>query len=1385
MIQNPTHVVPATPGIKTLAVATRWVLWIVFAAWSLFALSWVALHGVIVPRIGEARPLIERWASASLGLAVRLGEVRADSGSGWLPAFMPALELRDVRLLDEQGRQVLHLPLVHAALSVGSLWRLGFEQVVIEQPVLDVRRDAQGRIKVAGLDLLGPGDDAALDWFFSQSEFVIRGGTLRWTDELRAQPPLVLQGLELVARNGVRAHQIRLDATPPPEWGQRFSLRGHFRQPWLAGWRAGAAEQPIWQSWDGELYADFPQLDLLPWRAAFDGSVAGLRLHSGRGALRAWAGLRQGKIESVTTDLALRDVQAQLQPQRPALALAQLDGRLQAQWNSAGLILASEDLRFRTREGLLWPAARWRLERSAARPGRAEAVSLSADRLELATLSALARHLPLDSADQELLASLAPAGRVEGLNARWQGGGADAAAAAKPLSRYQAQGRVVGLSLQGRPSGRLSPYGNYPLPGRPGISGATLEFDFNHAGGQAQLSIENGVIELPDVFEDPRIALQQLSAAVRWRVQGEHIEVELERLQAANADLEGTAQARWHTSDAALSPARSRFPGVLDLNARLTRADATRVHRYLPLSVLPDARRYVREAVRAGSASRVDFRIRGDLYDMPFHSPASRQAAGEFRIGALLHGVELDYVPPHLQSPGDLPWPALRGASAEFLLDRSALKISGLQAGVQGAPNVRLHQAGVTIDDVYQSVLVAHAQLQGPAHEVLAFVQHSPLNQMTQRALAQARISGALSGQFRLQVPIFDSAASRVSGTLRLSDNDVQFSPDTPLLARSSASVAFSETGFYVTQAQARLYGGVLRFEGGMQPEANGQSQIEFRGQGTASAEGLRDAGLGYVSRLFRHASGSSAYSAQLRFRAGVPELLVSSNLQGMAIGLPAPLNKSAAAYLPLRFENTVLSVLDARAHTDRLLLELGTPLAPLARLDFERDISSAEPRVLRGSVALGLASGAALPMPAQGVAASMQFDQIDVDAWARAFTAVTGADARSPVSPSPPVAAALSASLDYLPSVLALRAERLTLAGRSFHRVVAGGSRAGTQWRANLAADEFSGYIEYHQGGAQTAGSVFARLTHLQLEPTAVREVEQLLQHKPDRVPALDIVVDALSLAGRHLGRVEVQAVNRGALARPGEWHLTRLQVSLPEARLSASGNWAAAARRTALQLRLEIDDSGRLLERFGHAGLVRGGKGRIEGSLSWLGSPLALDYASLSGQLRADIERGQFLQVDPGAAKLLSVLSLQSLPRRLALDFRDVFSEGFAFDFVRGDARVERGVLWTNNLQMKGVNAAVLMEGSADLAREQQDLRVVVVPEINAGTASLIATAINPAVGLGSFLAQFLLRQPLQSAATQHFHISGSWADPKVERTERRAPAHDEAQAPTPTLQ
>ncbi|MBL0918874.1 MAG: TIGR02099 family protein [Hydrogenophaga sp.] len=1365
---------PAGRVLRLWALAMRVLLWLLAGLWGIFLLTWIVLQAWIVPRIETWRPDLERWATQAVGVEVRIGSIHslpAPAGAGWLPPLVPSFELREVQLLDAGGRRALQLPVVRGAVSVASLWRGGFEQILIERPVLDVRRLVSGRIQIAGIESSaegGGGGGTGIDWFFDQSEFVIRGGTVRWIDERRAQPPVLLRELDFVARNGHRSHELRLDASPEPEWGDRFSLRAQLREPLLRLPGAAPRSEP-WQDWTGQVYAEFARVDVARLRRHADFSEQGVEVRSGQGALRAWVRLQRGQVEGVTLDAALGGVDLQLGPELPALALEHLDGRLEASWSGAAWTLSTERLAFRTPEGLAWDGASVRVEHQPARERQGPRTAVQAQGVDLATLAGMAERLPLPADARGWLARLQPRGRLERIDLLWQARGSG------PMAEHtvaRAQGRVSGLALAGEPSGRLSRSGRFPLPGRPGVEGADIDFELDQDGGRAQLALRQGALDFPDVFETTRIDLDRLDARVRWRVQGERIEVDLDEGSFANAHAEGSLRVRWHTGDPATSPARARFPGVLDLTANLTRADGTAVHRYLPLSVRESARHYVREAVLAGGSRQVGFRVQGEIQDIPFDEP--QHTPGTFRITAALEGVDFNHLPTFLQAPGDAPWPGVRRARAQFELDRAAMRITGIEGELEGASGVRVDRGSVIVENlVHEPVVQVRVRASGPGASMLGHVQRTPINAYTQQALARATANGPAVAEVQIDLPLQDLRATRVRGSVQLDGTDLRITPASPLLARARGKLDFTEDGFTFTGARAQVLGGELVFDGGLRADAQGQPALQFRGQGTASAAGLREGGLGPASALFAHASGSTAYAVQLGFRGGEPELRINSTLQGLALQLPAPLAKPAEATWPARFDSSVSALqADGRAARERWLLTLGPANQPVIDLHLERELGNAAAGP-RGSVAIGLPAGERAPLPERGIAVQARVGELDLDRWRRL------ADA----TPVPGVEAAA-----WMPDTLSLQADAVVMDARRFQRVLIGASREGASWRASVDADELNGYVEYRPAGAGSAGSVYARLARLTLPKAAPREVERLLE-QPTTVPALDIAVDELQWDGRSLGRVEVEAVNRGGPVRVGEWRLNALRVTLPEARLSASGNWAplaaqgdagtGAQRRTALQFRLDVQDSGALLERFGREGLVRGGRGRLEGNVGWLGTPFAPDYPSLAGQLKLDVERGQFLKAEPGAGRLLGVLSLQALPRRLTLDFRDVFSEGFAFDFVRGDARIERGVVHTNNLQMKGVNAAVLMEGTADLARETQDIKVVVVPELNAGTASLIATAINPAVGLGTFLAQFLLRQPLQSAATQEFRVSGNWADPQVEKVARSpAPA-------SPTLQ
>ena len=1373
----------------------RGLLWLVASAWLLFGLSWWVLHGWIVPRIAEFRPRLEQQASKALGVPVRIGQITGRSVGG-----MPSFELHDVTLLDSQGREAVRLARVVGALSPSSLWGLGFEQLVIDRPELDIRRAADGKIFVGGLDVSKDSDTGhsdVADWFFSQIEFVVRDGTVRWTDEMRQAPPLALRQVDAVMRNGRQRHRMRLDATPPPEWGERFSLRGIFRQPLLTGHSGDV------KTWTGQVYGDFSRVDVSQVQHYASLASLGISLNRGEGSMRAWLDVSKGKITSALADVALREVDVRLGTKLEPLRLVSLDGRLGASQHERGFDFTTEGLQFRARDGLQWPGGNLALVHTNQTKSAAENTTLKADRLDLATLGQIASRLPLDSGLQAKLASLSPEGLVETLDARWQG----------PLdapTAFTVKGRVAGLRVAALPApapapGRRGAAADEAVPGRPGLSGATVDFNLTQDGGQASVKIVRGALELPGIFEDPKVLLDQLTTEAKWKLAGSKIELQLRNLQFSNADAQGQAQVRWQTDDRVSGPPSAgnspdrRFPGILDLQGSLSRGDGSRVHRYLPLVLTADVRHYVRDAVVKGQVSEVKFKVKGTVENLPFTNPAQ----GDFQVSAKVNKGHFVYVPPSLQPPGAAPWPALTELSGELVFNRASLEVKGASGQVAGLPGLQLVKGDARIADLIHSATVeVTTDIKGTLSDALGFVNTSPVGSMTDQVLAQATAGGSADYRFRLRLPIDDIEKSTVEGTVTLPGNDVKFAAQAPLLSRLKGVVNITDKGFSVAGAQAGLLGGDIRIDGGTRAGGaapDNKTSVAFKAQGSVTAEGLRQAkDIGLVSRLAAHANGSAGYTASVLFRRGVPEVLIASSLQGMALNLPAPFTKSAETLLPLRFENALLpgTLQAGQMLQDQLSLTIGR----LAAVNFVRDVSGAEPRVIRGGIGVGLEPGESVPAPAAGVGANINLARVDIDAWEKMLDDATGGGLSQAIA-APPSAAGSDAPtpfVSYLPTLMAVRARELTVQGRTLNHVVVGASRDGLNWRANIDATELDGYLEFRQPGAQSAGRLYARLSRLSLAASQASEVEAILEEQPASIPALDIVVENMELRGKKLGRVEIDAVNRNASAAEGgvrEWRLNKFNVILPEAVLTASGNWAAVVptgprvalpqgerRRSAMNFKLDIADSGALLKRFGMDGVIRRGKGRLEGQVAWIGSPLDLDFPSLSGQFNVNVESGQFLKADPGIAKLLGVLSLQSLPRRLTLDFRDVFSQGFAFDFVRGDIGIQQGVARTNNLQMSGVNAAVLMEGSADIEEETQDIKVVVVPEINAGTASLIATAINPVVGLGTFLAQMFLRRPLMEAATQEFHIDGTWADPKITKINRKTRAQTPVGEQTP---
>lgn len=1373
-----TAVVVKAPSLQRRGLrALRWLLKSALiglvAVWSVLLLLWLTLHWGILPHIAQWRGAMETRASTALGVPVRIGDVQADS-RGWLPSF----ELRQVVLLDTQGRPALVLPRVVAAVSPRSLlaWDLRFTQLLIEGAQLEVRRDGRGRVHVAGFDLEAPERDpadegAALRWFLKQPEVVIRGASLRWTDELRQAPPLALADVRLVLRNGLSHHAVQLDATPPPAWGERFTLQGRFTEPLI--------HTDDTMRWSGTLHADLPRAAIHALQRHVSLPLA---MVEGEGALRAWVELRRGQPVSATVDLALREVKLKLTDQLETLSLAQVEGRLVATRDGERVRLDARQLAFRTGDGQTWPRGDLHVAWRQAADGAVVGGELGAAQLDIGIVARIAAALPIGEPVRRLLGETRPEGQVYDLSMRFDG-------APDAPRAYQAQGRIEALSLVpgARPS---SPQAH--VIGRPGIEQASLSFVVNELGGEAQLRLaRGGALAFPGVFDEPRIVFDELDAALQWRVEGSAQpgrlpiwSVQVKQARFGNADMQGSLAGRWTTGPGTAAGRGGRFPGRLDLQGELSRGVAARTARYLPRGIAVEARDYVARAVQAGQIGRTRFKVKGDLADFPFADRGgdgrASAAGGEFLIAGRVNDVTLAYLPAEPARDGlparASPWPALTQLSGELVFDRGSMSFRQAQAQI-GAVRLSQVQGGIAAFGP-AARLVVDGQASGAASEMLRFVAETPVGGWIGQTLARATATGPAELRLAMDLPLAESsvpgtAPGSVKGSVLFAGNDLRVEPDTPLLANARGRVDFTGDGFHVVGASARVYGGEASFDGGSQADGS----LRFTGQGTVSAEALRQAPeLGAVARIAPLLSGQAAYRIALGHVRGHTEVQITSNLVGLAADLPAPLNKAAEQPLPLRYQQTLLPEVAGQPTRDQLRLELGTLLQATYQRELPREGSRDVARVLRG--ALGVNERPALP--ASGVLAALKLGRLDADAWQAVAGRLGGADATED-----------PAAASYLPTRLNLRVEQFHFGERRLNQLVAGLSAEAGKWRATLEAEQLAGYAEYRPvrraAGVQAAGQVYARLSRLSLPKSDVDQVVQLLEQQPASVPALDIVVDDFELRGKRLGRVEVEAVNRNeGSAEAREWRLNRLSISTPEARLSATGSWRAhgtGPRRSVMDFKLDLSDSGSFLERLGTGRAIRGGKGQLAGQVSWIGSPLALDYDSLGGRFHVAIESGQFLKAEPGAARLLGVMSLQSLPRRLLFDFRDVFQQGFAFDSIVGDVAIDQGVARTQNLRMRGVQAAVLMEGEADVQRETQDLRVVVLPELDAGTASLAYAAINPAIGLGTFLAQLLLRKPLLQANAREFHISGPWADPKVERIERKfsdpLPALDDAAA------
>jgi uncharacterized protein (TIGR02099 family) len=1338
-------------------------------AYFIFCALFLTLRYVVLPHIDDYKPAIERMASRAIGNPVTIATI----GASW-DGFRPRLALGDVVIHDQSGGSALTLPEVSASISwqtvlVGGL---RFHTLAITRPDLSIMRDTDGSLFVAGIPISRQNkNNDTMAWVLSQREIVIRQGRLRWDDRQRGAAELRLDDVDLVLRNNWLRHRIALKAVPPASLAAPLDVRADFLHSVFADDIADARQ------WSGVLYADLRNTDLALWKAYVDFPFA---LDRGTGSVRAWLNLDRARVADFTADLRLNDVSAQLGRGLQPLQLAAVTGRVVGtepvalvenkpgvpSFGANGHTVSLQDFSLRTSDGLMLPPTTISETFVPAQRKQSEKFSITAQLLDLQILGDLAGRLPLTPSQRQLLNDLSPRGRLQQFSAQWQGAYPD-------IETYRLKGAFQGLGLRAQPphlarAKTATAPAQAAVPGIPGFDNLSGQVDVTEKGGALRLDSQKLTFQLPGYFADPALPFDQLDLQASWSFEKQDmLSLHIDHMDFARPGLVGSI------AGSHLWPLRGG-PGVADLHGKLVEFDINTIGRYLPLQTPESLQHWLTGALLDGKITDADLRLQGDLAHFPFEKPAATgQKAGQFNISGKFDGLKMNYTPVHSAAEGKPEWPLLEQGKGAIVFDRGGLAIHADTARTNG---VDLNDVTATVTDLYnpKALLAITGNAAGSMQNLVGYVNASHVTDWIDHFTEETTATGDGKLQLKLDLPLNHIIDAKVNGSLEFMNNDVVLQNIIPMIYRTSGKLSFDQTGFSLSNVKGQFLGEPVTVAGGTLPDKSTLVTIE----GGLSADGLRRAyPMPEVKPVLDRIAGSTRFKSAVQVKNHALKITVDSNLQGIGMSFPTPLIKDQGESLPLKFEMTTLPPDPSGMVHDELKLSAGE----LLDARYLRERSSAR-HALSRIVSGGIGINRPAAMPDSGLLMAINAKTLNVDDWSRLINNVSDIAAKTPQQAvaNPPGAAASAQHgglIDYIqPNAISARTDELQALGRKLDHVVFGATHSGQAWQLNLDSSQASGYATWSEAPAGRAlGKVTARLAKLSIQESAASSVGELLgsEDAGTQIPGLDITAEDFHLFGKSLGRLELLADNVPAGAGAGrEWRINKLALANPDADLKASGSWTAKGKDNTSHLTyaLDIHDAGKLLNRFGFAGTMRGGNGQLDGDVTWRGLPFALDIPTLSGQVHLDLASGQFLKVDPGAAKLLGVLSLQALPRRLTLDFRDVFSEGFSFDRLFGSADIAKGIASTDNLKMSSIAATVLMSGEADIARETQKLHVVVIPEVNLGTASLVALAINPVVGVGTFLAQLFLRNPLMRQLTFEYSIDGSWTDPQVTKLAKR---------------
>ena len=915
-----------------------------------------------------------------------------------------------------------------------------------------------------------------------------------------------------------------------------------------------------------------------------------------------------------------------------------------------------------------------------------------------------------------------PRGTVKQLALRWDAG---------------AGLRSIALAFQG--------LGIDATAGLPGIDALQGLLRGDGEAVSLELPAQAATLTLAPALRQPLVLSRLAGTVALWPQDGQW-HVATDALDFVGAGYAGQARGEMVTVAGA--------PPFVDLYAVVDHADVTATPLFLPAGL--GALDWLDRAFVAGTVDEGRVVLRGHLADWPF-----RHNEGRFEALARISGLTLDY---------GRDWPQAKdvAVTARFINNGLLAEASGGQS-----LGVKADKATAVIPDFGEGLLDLNVSGHGAAADMLAFARQSPIARAEADTLGKMKLTGNGAFDFHLALPLKDAGELSLSGNARLRGVDLD-APEWQLaLGGLDGPLQFDAHGM-----QAGPLAGTFRGQPASVQLALAAATRDPAVLLSARLDGryrMSELVSGYPSLdwLGKAADGRSDYAIgfTLADADGAQKLTVDSSLEGTTLDLPAPVRKAADSRMPLHVAMAL------PVDGGQVEIALGDALRARLRLPDEH---AGKP--LAGTLAFGTVMPDTLP--ARDLRIQGHAGMLDVTGWVQ--HAAAGATGDGPGLESVDVAAeqaewfgqplgamrirattqpdALSVDVDGAAMLGNFTIPREELAKRGIT------VRLQRLYWPKVAADASKPPASAPDAPPAAAASIAA--------PSAGTPAEVATDTgiAPAEVPPLHLWASDLRLGAARLGeaRLESWPTDEGM-------HIDQLRALSSQAQITASGDWNGTASHSQTHMRMEFaaENLGRMLAALGFDGLFEGGKTHDELDASWPGAPSSLALANMRGTLKVNVSDGRIPEVPPGVGRLFGLVSMAELPRRLTLDFGDVFGKGLAFDAITGDFQLADGVATTDNLLIRGPAARISITGRTGLRARDYDQEVTVVPHVGNSLPVVGAVVAGPLGAAAGLAVQGLLGKGLNRAAGARYRITGSWDKPVMTLVEKH-----EADAPEPAL-